>query len=174
MKILVVIRDSDVFDGANNLDNEGWRVRYAARAVVFGENNCVYLLKMATQGYHKLPGGGVNEGESLEDAVYRELLEEIGCPAKISSEVGEIIEYRNNEKMEQYSYCFIAHQSGQLTDPSLEEREIIDGAEMVIATSIDEAIDLLENDDPTHYGGNFIRMRDLRFLREAASLVRWS
>ena len=45
---------------------------------------------------------------------------------------------------------------------------------MVIATSIDEAIDLLENDDPTHYGGNFIRMRDLRFLHEAASLVRWS
>ena len=171
MKIIQIIRDSNVFDGSENLPSDDWYKRQASRAVLFDQDGRVYLLKMSTYNYHKLPGGGVDEGESLEDAVRRELLEEVGCPADISSELGEIVEYRNDDKMEQHSYCYVAHQSGDLVETALEESEIEEGAKTVIANNIDEAINLLENDQPTNYEGHFIQMRDLRFLREARSVI---
>ena len=171
MKMLQIIRDSNVFNGSENLSSEDWFKRQAARAVLFDKDGRVYLLKMSTYNYHKLPGGGVNNGESFEDAVRRELLEEVGCPADVSTELGEIVEYRNDEKMEQHSYCYIAHQSGNLIETALEESESEEGAETVSAHTIDEAIKFLENDQPTNYEGHFIQMRDLRFLREARSVI---
>lgn len=171
MKHLLTLKDSDVFDSARNQLSEEWRTRKAARACVFGDKGEIYLLRMSTYHYHKLPGGGVDEGESLEDAVYRELLEEIGCHAKVEKELGEIIEYRNAEKQVQYSYCYIAKKTGPLISTALEESEIEEGAETVIAKNIDDAIRLLKNDVPTSYEGHFIRLRDLRFLREAKSVM---
>jgi ADP-ribose pyrophosphatase YjhB (NUDIX family) len=170
MRHLLTLKDEDLFTDAKNRMPEGWFKRTAARAVLFSEIGEVYLLKMSTRHYHKLPGGGVNEGESLETALSRELLEEIGCSAAIKGELGEIIEYRNREEMEQHSYCYIAKQSGPIGDTALEDGEVDDGAETVVAKNIDEAIMLLENDKPTNYEGHFIRQRDLRFLREAKRL----
>ncbi|HET6746943.1 MAG TPA: NUDIX domain-containing protein [Candidatus Saccharimonadales bacterium] len=171
MKQLLTLRDEDVFTDAKNLTPDGWFTRNAARAVLFSDTGEVYLLKMSARHYHKLPGGGVNEGEPREDALYRELLEEVGCPATIESELGEIVEYRNGMQMEQHSYCYIARQSAPLGETALEEGELEEGAETVVAKNIDEAIALLENDEPTNYGGHFIRQRDLCFLREAKARV---
>jgi ADP-ribose pyrophosphatase YjhB (NUDIX family) len=171
MDHLLTLRDTDVFDDAQNLPSEDWPRRDAARAVVFGENGEVYLLKMSTRHYHKLPGGGVDEAESLEAAVHRELLEEVGCPAKLDKELGEVVEYRNDEELEQHSYCYTATQTGPIGNTALEEGEIAEGAQTVIAKDIEEAIELLENDRPTNYVGHFIRLRDLRFLRQAKSVI---
>lgn len=171
MKQLLTLRDEDLFTGAKNRMPDGWFKRTAARAVLFSDAGEVYLLKMAARNYHKLPGGGVNDGEPLKNALYRELLEEIGCPAEITDELGEVIEYRNDEEMEQHSYCYIAKQSGPLGETALEEGEVDDGAETVVAKNIDEAIALLENDEPTNYEGHFIRQRDLCFLREAKARI---
>jgi 8-oxo-dGTP diphosphatase len=171
MKHLLTLKDQDVFPDAESMDSTGWFKRNAARAIVSGEKGQIYLLKMSTYNYHKLPGGGVEQGETLEDAVYRELLEEIGCPAEVVKELGEIIEYRSEEKTEQHSYCYTAKQTGPLRDTALEASEIEEGAETIVAQNLDEAIKLLEDDKPTSYQGHFIRLRDLRFLNEAKSLL---
>src|SRR6266542_5275716 len=99
MKQLLILTDEDLFTDAQNLAPAGWFKRNAARAVLCNDQGEVYLLKMSTRNYHKLPGGGVNAGEQLKDALYRELLEEVGCPAEIQDELGEVIEYRNSEEM---------------------------------------------------------------------------
>ena len=114
MKRLLTLTDETVFENAVSLWHDGWIKRDAARAVVFSQRDEVYLLKMSTYSYHKLPGGGVDQGESFEEALYRELLEEIGCPAKIEHELGEIVEYRNDEQLEQHSFCYTAKQTGPL------------------------------------------------------------
>ncbi len=171
MRLIETIRDSDVNSGKDDLNTKNWFKRSASRAVLLGNNKQIYLLKMSTYNYHKLPGGGIDEDETLEDALCRELLEEVGCTAKVLQEVGEIVEFRNNQQMEQHSFCYIAQQAGALVETSLEQSEIEEGAETVIVTNIDAAIRLLENDIPTNYEGHFIRKRDLRFLHEAKSLL---
>lgn len=170
MNRLLTLTDKDIFESPAQFDGE-WYLRQAARAVVFGEHGEVYLLKMSARNYHKLPGGGIDDGEATEDALQRELFEEIGCPAKIGIEVGEIVEFRSNEAMRQTSYCYVAEQTGPLRDTALEAGEIEDGAETIVATTIDEAIALLEADKPNNYDGKFIQQRDLAFLRAAKALL---
>lgn len=172
MKHLATLTDKDIFeDAANPSSYDGWYERQAARAIVIGHNNEIFLLNMSNNGYHKLPGGGIDDGESIEDALDRELQEEIGCRATIIAEIGEIIEFRAKEKMKQTSYCYLARQDGEIGDTALEASEIDEGAVTVIAKDILAAQKLLEQDDPSTYEGHFIKRRDITFLKEAAKYL---
>ncbi|HEY1064286.1 MAG TPA: NUDIX domain-containing protein [Candidatus Saccharimonadales bacterium] len=171
MKQLATLTDSDIFEGAVNKSSNDFYKRQAARAIVFNESGQVYLLHMSNYGYHKLPGGGVDDGEDMPTALFRELKEEIGCPAEITGEVGEIRELRSEMGWDQISYCYLAKQNGELVPTELEPSEIAQGAETVIAESIDAAIELLEKDSPVDYEGKFIKQRDLIFLRRAQEFI---
>jgi ADP-ribose pyrophosphatase YjhB (NUDIX family) len=171
MKHLATITDEDIFPGVERKSPDNFYQRRAARAIVLDERGRVYLLHMSNYGYHKLPGGGIDEGESMESALYRELLEEIGCPAEVVGEVGQITEFRNDMEWEQLSFCFIAKQNGKLRPTQLEPSELEEGAQTAIAQNIDDAIRMLEQDKPTDYEGKFIQQRDLIFLRAAKTLI---
>ena len=148
--------------------------RDIAGALLFSNDGRVLIGKNVKGGVYEdlwvVPGGGIDEGEEVKDALQRELFEEIGCPVIIGGEIGEVIEYRDEMGMEQHSYCYFAKQSGPLRGTALEEDEAEDGAEAVVATNIDEAIALLEADEPNNYDGKFIQKRDLCLLREAKKL----
>ena len=59
-------------------------IRSAARAVIIC-NGCLLATKMRDQRgvYYILPGGGQQPGETLEQAVQRECLEEVGLKVKV-------------------------------------------------------------------------------------------
>src|SRR5512141_1800557 len=67
--------------------------RTAVRAVILRETDLLMIFS-STVGDYKFPGGGVNEGESHEQALRREIQEECGMSlAEMGPEIGAVIEY---------------------------------------------------------------------------------
>ncbi|HZJ41250.1 MAG TPA: NUDIX domain-containing protein [Candidatus Saccharimonadales bacterium] len=166
MKLLKTIQ----FNNLTPEEIEDFEVREAARAVVFDEDKNVALLYVAKYNRHKLPGGGVEEHEGVEEALYRECLEEIGCQVEKFAEVGEIVEYRDKWSLEQHSYCFLAKVIGAKGEPNFTPEEKVNGFE-IKWVSFEEAIELLKQDDPEDYEGKFIKIRDAIFLKEAYEII---
>lgn len=167
MKNILTIHEQDIIPEAPVINTANFRKREAARAVVSDNAGKIALLRVGLYDYHKLPGGGIDEGEDIPAALERELLEEIGCKAEVTGEVGEIIEYRDQFDLEQTSYCFTATQIGEKGDPDFTEKELREQFSIVWAENIDSAIALLEQDNPANYEGKFIQKRDLALLRAA-------
>lgn len=173
MNILLTIKEQDLTPKSVVVDTTNFRKREASRAVLLDGNNRVYLLKVSKHGYHKLPGGGIDHGEEIKKALERELMEEVGCKAEILAELRAIVEYRDYEDggLEQISYCYLARQTGEQVESALEEGELEEGMFEVKANTIDEAIALLTSDRPDNLEGQFIKKRDLAFLKAAKELI---
>lgn len=166
MRLLKTIQFKDL----NPEDISGLEIRRAGRAVAFDSAGNIGILHVSKRNYHKLPGGGQEGDESIESALKRECLEEIGCDVEPFSEVGEIIEYRDKWSLKQHSYCYLANVMGDKGEPDFTPEEKDSGFEIKWVT-IEEAIRLLENDSPTDYDGGFIQIRDSSFLKEAKILL---
>lgn len=165
MELIREIYDDDI--GTDNIGYRGkfYEMRKATRAIVFNDEQEVAILNAGKNKYHKLPGGGVDEGESLIESLKREIKEEVGCDSDIKGELGVVIECKNGHKKIQISYCYIANVKGDIADPSYTENEISEefGLKWM---SLDVAIRTLEEDKPLDYAGKFIRERDLTFLKK--------
>lgn len=152
-------------------DTDKFEVRRAARAVVFDSYKNIGILYVGKHNYHKLPGGGLEGDESIDEALKRECLEEIGCNVEISSELGEIIEYRDKWSLKQHSYCYLVNVVGEKRKPDFTQKEIDNGFK-IKWMPLEEAIKLVENDSPEGYEGGFIQIRDSSFLKEAENYLK--
>lgn len=158
MELLKEIRDGELPQDESSL-----KTREASRIVLFDENGMVPMLFVSRYSYHKLPGGGIDEGEDRKGALVREVLEETGSRIEIKGEIGKVIEFRSEWSLKQISYCYIGRVVSK-GEPDFTEKELRQGFELVWMT-LDEAISRMENDKPACYEGNFIRKRDLVFLK---------
>ena len=52
-------------------------VRHAVRSVILRDNTAA-MVKSRTKGFYQFPGGGIDPGETHEQALIRETLEEVG------------------------------------------------------------------------------------------------
>ncbi len=123
--------------------------RKATRAIVLkGED--ILLLYTARYDDYSLPGGGVDEGESLIDGLIRELKEETGAQHVTRiEEFGLYEEFRPWHKegfdiIHMESYCFVCSVGDVLKEPELESYEINNGMRPVWM-NIHEAIKHNEN-----------------------------
>lgn len=148
----------------------GYSFRTAARAIVFDGQGLIALLHVARDGYYKLPGGGVEEGEDMVAGLKRECLEEIGCEIEITGEVGSTIEYWKEDVEKQTSYCYLAKLVGEKGEPNFTEPEKERNFEAIWVT-YDEALELFRQSQPTQFEGEYIKPRDLTFLEEAKNLL---
>ena len=65
------------FDYRNKVDYISTTKRVAVRGIIIEEDK-ILLAYLRKSKEYKFPGGGVEPGETLEDALYREVLEEVG------------------------------------------------------------------------------------------------
>lgn len=93
--------------------------RTAARGIIRrGEN---YLLIFSRYGDYKFPGGGMEDGESLEETLIREVKEETGYQVikESISKYGQVLERRKGEgnsilEMDSHYYvCEIREEAGE-------------------------------------------------------------
>ncbi|MCA9332368.1 NUDIX domain-containing protein [Candidatus Saccharibacteria bacterium] len=171
MANLLTINESDFDDKADDSKRSSYTERSAARGVLLDQSGKVYLLNVSKHSYHKLPGGGIDPGEKIIEAFKRELLEEVGCNGEVIQELGKVIEYRHFFSQKQTSYCFLAQQVGEQMESSLEEGEIAEGMYEVKAANIDDAIRILEQDNPDNMEGKYIQMRDITILKAARKYI---
>ncbi|MEN9389928.1 MAG: hypothetical protein RLZZ283_28 [Candidatus Parcubacteria bacterium] len=170
MKLILQLRDADT--GSAEPAPAEYQERAAARAVVFDADNNVALLHSTVHNYHKLPGGGIEEGEDIVTALHREVQEEIGCKINTLEELGMVEEWRNKIALHQISYAHVAHVVGDKGESALEENEKAEGF-VTEWMPLDTAIETVRVElDRDHYLARFMTRRDLAILTEAKNLSR--
>lgn len=144
-KIILTLDESEMISNVNPNDRDAYYYRKAVRVVLSDKNGQIALIYAKQRDYYKLPGGGVDEGEDLEAALSRELLEETGSKAILTEQLGEVIEWRDFDQMNQVSFAYRALLVGEPDKPSFTQSEIDEGFEVRWAANLDEAIALVES-----------------------------
>ena len=159
--------------------------RQAARAVLVDDNKRICLAWAKNGNYYKLPGGGIDEGETKEQAMYREVREEVGYNCEIVAEIGQIRQLRSSnfgnakvkdKGLDQISYCWLAR-TKEFVGANLMGDEIEDGFELKWFDDIDAAIEAVEKaehkatESTSLETAMFFTTRELVFLREAKKLL---
>lgn len=166
MKLLAEISEASLGLGDEGAKlGETYELRKSARVILLNTEGLMATQHLRTYAYHKLPGGGVDGGETIEDALVREVKEEVGCDCKIIKPVGMTIEYRNKYNLLHISYCFVAKVVGDIGTPTLEPGEQEEGQE-TLWLSPAVVLDKMQTDTPGKFEGHFILAREQAFLRE--------
>lgn len=145
--------------------DRGYDIREAARAVLVDKEGLVPLLYVAKHEYHKLPGGGIEAGEDVRQALDRELLEELGVTADIVEELGMVDQFIQQYNLRQKSYCYFGKVLNK-GESKFDEHEKEQGFQVVLLTYTD-AIDRLSNDMSEGINSEFMQKRDLAILEAA-------
>ena len=165
-------RDSD-FGLPEDKDESTFEERTASRAVLVDKDYRVALINATNRGYYKLPGGGIDEGELISEALHREVIEEAGWKLEPLCTLGYTHETRHKFGQFNISYAFLARAT-EFVGNNLMEDEEEDGFELEWFDTIDDAIAAVEKVDTTDmiYQAKFFTARELAILRAARKVLK--
>lgn len=144
------------------------KTRKAARTVIFDENNKIAILEVQNGEYYKIIGGGIEDGETEEQAAKREAFEEAGCDVEIVGKIGEQDFSFSNEKVDKvhYSVCFLAKVIGEKKDTKFDDWEKSNNFKLHWLC-FEDAVKLFQSASPEDEFKKEINKRDLEFLKIA-------
>src|SRR3989344_4811259 len=109
MRKLGTFTQTDVFPKMEDDKEEiHFEDRITGKAIVFDDDNNIALVGNKVNSFYLLPGGGVDQDESVELGIIRECLEEVGCNVELKKAIGIIDDYRNRDKKHCVNYCYSA------------------------------------------------------------------
>ena len=148
----------------------------SVRVALLDENNQVAVLHLSKFNFYTLPGGGIDQGETTEQALAREMQEETGCNCEMICHLGTIEENSQTYDWWGVSECFMAKVRGKKGQPSLTEIELEEGTQ-VQWHSLQDALGLISNQDINRMPNveneknkaimTMITQRDITILNEA-------
>lgn len=97
----------------NTSEPQDYLIRKVVRAVIPDESGTKVLLFGSN-----LPGGGVEENETDEEALVRECMEEVGARIEIVRPIGEAVAYRDFLKKKYVVRGYLCRQIGELVPPT--------------------------------------------------------
>lgn len=164
------IKHVDVFPEEACVEPAFYSTRRTAKGIVLDSHRKVALVSKKGSGFYFLPGGGIEEGESTEEALKRECAEEMGQSIKIERKFATTSEYRAKSAELYETSCFIARLSEDGQDLEVIPDDSLLGME-VLWIGKPEAIELLKKQakkitDKTdnYYSRKFNTLRDLYFI----------
>ena len=149
-------------------------LKFSVRNIVLNEKGEIALVKSFKYGYTQIPGGGLDTGETIEEALRRETIEEIGYTVEIVKPLGYFHESRESSLNKHswttaVSFVYLSKALENVGTNYMED-EIAEGF-APIWVSLDKAIKAKEDefqkllDDKSSYSGTFSSYRDLSILK---------
>lgn len=169
MKLIITLHDKDIFPKEMLVQeptvySENGKER--VKGIILDKENRLALV--GNSGYRLLPGGGVDDGETLEQAMKREAKEEIGCLITVGKEIGYSDEYRTKRGVHHVIHCFVGKVIGEKGIPETTQQDEI-GLE-VGWYYLNDAISLIEQQIKEvaydKYNTQFNLRAHLAFLKE--------
>ncbi len=147
------------------------KIKSAARVVLFDDKNKTAIINVRDGEYYKIPGGGMEKGESPEEAAKREALEEAGCKVELLNKIGEheFVDPDQKYNMIYHSVCYLAKKVGDSSNPSFDDWEKSNNFKLIWVT-YDEAVKLFESSETEDTFGYEINKRDLYFLKKGIEI----
>lgn len=105
-------------------------IKVAVSAVVRDSRGRILMIHRTDNDKYSIPGGGLEIGESVADAVVREVKEETGIDVEVTKLVGvfsnpdHVIAYDDGEVRQEFSICFLADPRGGELRTSAESKEV--------------------------------------------------
>lgn len=162
-----------------NLDvdilNKEFIVRQAVRAVVKRPDKKIAMIYSSKFDTFKIPGGGIENGENLNNALKREVLEETGLSVKINQDIGIVTELRTDfdsfEKgLFQISYAYLADFDSDQAEVNYTESELEEGFSWEWI-EVHEVMKHMHSSKTNSYNKKFELARDLLILNEVKSIL---
>lgn len=151
--------------------------RVVCRAILLNDENKIalhYLERNDSFGvgnYYETPGGGLEKGESLEEAAIRECLEETGYCSISLGEIAQVNDAYNLIKRKNENHYFLLKTTAHQQKHFVSKGDLL--IKQTVFVTIDEAIALLENEAKTPIS-KLVFAREypiLVFLRDNWSLL---
>lgn len=157
---------SDKDFGFNNPKEKTNKIRFGVRILLLNDKNEICVIKSEKYGYAQLPGGGIENDESIIEALKRETKEETGWLITGIEPVGYTLEKREDKRNthpwgKDISYIFKATPT-KLVGTNYMEDEIAEGFKPIwikiedFITQKEQYKGVIEN-----YSGCFSDRRDL-------------
>ncbi len=135
---------NETFDVPRNQSLE-LKQRSSARAVIVNDIGEIWLMHAQKNDYYKLPGGGIDAGESIEEALKREVLEETGYIVRDHQYLWVVEEYREygSDPLHHVSHGFVVHVHADQQATGLTPDEQ-DAQFTLVWKPLDEALKLIQ------------------------------